>query len=60
MSSPFRVTCDECTVTLHYVDGRFGFAADLASADAAIALGYLLIEKGMLCKEANEHERQMQ
>jgi hypothetical protein len=56
MSTPFRVTCDECTVTLHFVDGRFGFAVDLASPEAARRLGQQLIDKAQDCEDAQEHE----
>jgi len=56
MTSPFRVTCDDCTVTLHFVDGRFGFAVDLASPEAARRLGQDLIDQAQICEDANEYE----
>jgi hypothetical protein len=55
MSSPFKVTCDELAVTLHFTEGRFGLAADM-TPDQAIALGHALITKGQDCKDAQEYE----
>lgn len=56
MNSPFRVTCDECACTLHYVEGRFGFAVDL-TPQAARRLGQELIDKAQLCEDAQEYEQ---
>jgi hypothetical protein len=55
MNSPFKVTCDECAITLHFTEGRFGVAMDL-TPNAARLLGYELIEKAQLCEDAQEHE----
>jgi hypothetical protein len=52
---PFRVTADECALTLHYVDGKFGFAADLTPATAR-ALAQDLIDKAQDCEDAQDHE----
>jgi hypothetical protein len=55
MSYPFRVTHDECACTLHYVEGKFGFAVDL-TPQAARLLGQELIDKAKDCEDAQEHE----
>jgi hypothetical protein len=55
MTTPFRVTCDECAITLHFTEGRFGLAVDL-TPNAARLLGYELQEKAQLCEDAQEHE----
>jgi hypothetical protein len=55
MTYPFKVTCDECAVTLHFTEGRFGLAVDL-TPNAARLLGYELQEKAQLCEDAQEHE----
>jgi hypothetical protein len=59
MTSPFKVTCDECAITLHYVDGRFGFAVDI-TPQAARRLGQELIDKAQDCEDAQEHELEQQ
>jgi hypothetical protein len=55
MTSPFKVTCDECAVTLHFTEGRFGVAMDL-STQAARRLAQDLIDQAQLCEDANEYE----
>jgi hypothetical protein len=55
MTSPFKVTCDECAVTLHFTEGRFGLAMDL-STQAARRLAQDLIDQAQLCEDANEYE----
>jgi hypothetical protein len=55
MTSPFKVTCDECAVTLHFTEGRFGVAMDL-STQAARRLAQDLIDQAQLCEDAQEHE----
>jgi hypothetical protein len=54
-NTPFKVTCDECAITLHFTEGRFGLAVDL-TPNAARLLGYELIEKAQDCEDAQEHE----
>lgn len=55
MTMPFHVTCDECAVTLHYADGKFGLAIDL-SPETARRLAQELIDKAADCEDAEEHE----
>jgi hypothetical protein len=55
MTSPFKVTCDECAVTLHFTEVRFGVAMDL-STQAARRLAQDLIDQAQLCEDANEYE----
>jgi hypothetical protein len=55
MTSPFKVTCDECAVTLHFTEGRFGLAMDLTT-QAARRLAQELIDKAQDCEDAEEHE----
>jgi hypothetical protein len=55
MPDGFQVTCDECAVTLRYIDVRSGFAIDLTPS-AARRLGQELIDKATDCEDANEFE----
>ena len=55
MNYAFKVTCDDCAVTLHFTEGRAGFAADL-TPDAARRLAHDLIDRATDCEDANEHE----
>lgn len=57
-NSPFKVTCDECALTLHYTEGRFGFATDL-TPEAARNLAQALLDQAELCEDAQELEPQM-
>ena len=55
MTYPFKVTCDECAVTLHFTEGRFGLAMDLTT-QAARRLGQELLDRAQDCEDANEYE----
>jgi hypothetical protein len=55
MTHPFKVTCDECAVTLHFTEGRFGLAMDLTT-QAARRLAQDLIDQAKLCEDAQEFE----
>jgi hypothetical protein len=55
MTYPFKVTCDECAVTLHFTEGRFGLAMDL-TPQAARRLGQELMDRAQDCEDANDYE----
>jgi hypothetical protein len=59
MTYPFKVTCDECAVTLHFTEGRFGLAMDLTT-QAARRLAQELIDKAQDCEDADEYELEQQ
>jgi hypothetical protein len=55
MPDGFKVTCDECAVTIRYSDTRSGFAIDITPS-AARRLAAELIDKAELCEDSEEYE----
>lgn len=55
MNSPFRVTYDECALTLSFSSGNTSLAVDI-SPEQARRLAQDLLDKAKVCEDANEHE----